>query len=103
MQEIYPKNTRDILEVFCLYEAKGEYFDITNPSAIIKETFTIGNIENKEGYLIKESCIGCMKCLEVCPQQCIVLKEKAEIQQNHCLNCGRCVSICPVQAIERVR
>ncbi len=103
MQEIYPKNTRDILEVFCLYEAKGEYFDITNPSSIIKETFTIGNIENKEGYLIKESCIGCAKCLEVCPQQCIVLKEKAEIQQNHCLNCGRCVSICPVQAIERVR
>ena len=27
MQKIYPENTRDILEVFCLYEATGEYFD----------------------------------------------------------------------------
>ena len=42
MQKIYPENTRDILEVFCLYEATGEYFDITAPSSIIKETFTIG-------------------------------------------------------------
>ena len=29
MQSIYPGDTRSALEVFCLYEADGEYFDIS--------------------------------------------------------------------------
>ena len=32
MQQIYPGDTRDALEVFCLHEAQGEYFDISDPS-----------------------------------------------------------------------
>ena len=31
MQSIYPGDTRSALEVFCLYEADGEYFDISDP------------------------------------------------------------------------
>ena len=30
MQSIYPGDTRSALEVFCLYEADGEYFDISD-------------------------------------------------------------------------
>ena len=43
MQEIYPKKYKEIfLEVFLFYmKLKGEYFDITNPSSIIKETFRL--------------------------------------------------------------
>ena len=91
MQKIYPENTRDILEVFCLYEATGEYFDITDPSSIIKET----------GYFINDTCIGCLKCLDACPQKCIHVDQKVKIDQRHCLSCGRCLEICPVRAIER--
>lgn len=101
MQKIYPENTRDILEVFCLYEATGEYFDITDPSSIIKETFTIGSIEKETGYFINDTCIGCLKCLDVCPQKCIHVDQKVKIDQRHCLSCGRCLEICPVRAIER--
>ena len=32
MQSIYPGDTRSALEVFCLYEADGEYFDISDPA-----------------------------------------------------------------------
>ena len=32
MQSIYPGDTRSALEVFCLYEADGEYFDISDPN-----------------------------------------------------------------------
>lgn len=32
MKAIYPGETRSALEVFCLYEAEGEYFDISDPS-----------------------------------------------------------------------
>lgn len=72
MQKIYPEDTRDVLQVFCLYEAKGEYFDISNPSNIFRETFFIGKNDNcKIGYFIGENCIGCNKCYYVCPQKCI--------------------------------
>lgn len=101
MQKIYPENTRDILEVFCLYEATGEYFDITDPSNIIKETFAIGSIEKETGYFINDTCTGCLKCLDLCPQKCIHVDQKVKIDQRHCLSCGRCLEICPVRAIER--
>ena len=38
MQKIYPGDTRAALEVFCVYEAEGEYFDISDPSHIVRDT-----------------------------------------------------------------
>ena len=45
MKEIYPGDTREALEVFQLYEAQGEYFDISNPSNIVRDTIIIGSGE----------------------------------------------------------
>ena len=42
MQSIYPGDTRSALEVFCLYEADGEYFDISDPAHIVRDGFSIG-------------------------------------------------------------
>ena len=72
MKEIYPGDTREALDVFCLYEAQGEYFDISVPSDIIRKSIVIGNA-----------------------QKLVV------IEQNHCLHCGRCAQICPKQTIEK--
>lgn len=41
MQSIYPGDTRDALEVFCLYEAEGEYFDISDPSHVTQDSIGI--------------------------------------------------------------
>ena len=41
MKKIYPGDTKDAIEVFQLYEAQGEYFDICNPSNIVRDTITI--------------------------------------------------------------
>lgn len=103
MQKIYPKDTREALEVFCLYEAEGEYFDISNPEAIVRETIQIGNaVGVEQGYYVGEACIGCGRCASVCPQTCINIQcIPAVIDQKHCLHCGRCAEICPVKAIER--
>ena len=38
MKEIYPGDTREVLDVFCLFEAQGEYFDISVPSNIIRKS-----------------------------------------------------------------
>lgn len=103
MKSIYPNDTREALEVFCIYEASGEYFDIQNPSKIIRESINIGDIESKEsGYYISNTCNKCGKCLDVCPQQCIDLtNDQASIDQKHCLHCGRCLEICSNKSIIR--
>lgn len=103
MQSIYPGDTRSALEVFCLYEADGEYFDISDPAYILRDSIVIGHAEHTfSGFIIGSGCIGCGTCLTVCPQKCIdITKKPVVIDQHHCLHCGRCVETCPKQAIEK--
>ncbi len=50
--------------------------------------------------VIQEKCIGCSKCIPVCPYQAITLFNKiAVIDLNACTLCGACVPECPVDAI----
>ena len=37
MKQIYPGETRKALEVFVLYEAQGEFFDISDPAHIVRD------------------------------------------------------------------
>ena len=101
MKEIYPGDTRDALEVFRLYEAQGEYFDINNPSCVVRDAITIGSAgEMQSGYYVGKECIGCKLCHAVCPQKCIDISVKpVVIDQNHCLHCGRCAETCPIQCV----
>lgn len=101
MQSIYPADTRKALEVFCLYEAEGEYFDISDPAHIVRDSITIGGQKKTvSGYFVGAGCIGCKLCYSVCPQKCIdISKKPVVIDQHHCLHCGQCAEICPKQAI----
>ncbi|MCD7892935.1 MAG: 4Fe-4S binding protein [Erysipelotrichaceae bacterium] len=103
MKEIYPNDTRKALQVFRLYEASGEYFDISDPSHVTRDSITIGDTTQKiHGYFVGKDCIGCKLCYSVCPQKCIDISRKpVVIDQNHCSHCGRCVEICPKQTIEK--
>lgn len=104
MKEIYPGNTRDAIVVFRLYKAQGEYFDITNPSHIVRETIMVGDTKVVHcGYVVEPNCIGCKICYSVCPQKCIDISTKPVIiLQNHCLHCGRCLEACPQRAIRKL-
>lgn len=103
MKEIYPGDTREAIEVFQLYEAQGEYFDISNPAKIVRDTIVIGQEKAVQtGYFVGEECIGCKLCYSVCPQKCIDISSvPVVINQNHCLHCGRCAEICPKQCIQK--
>lgn len=103
MKKIYPGDTREALEVFVLYEACGEYFDISNPSKIVRDDIIIGKTEKIEnGYIVGDGCIGCKLCYSVCPQKCIDISVKpVKINQKHCLHCGSCFEICPKRCILR--
>ena len=103
MQSIYPGDTRSALDVFCLSDAEGEYFDISDPSHLARDSIVIGkSAVITPGYYVGNGCIGCKLCYSVCPQKCIdITKKPVVIDQHHCLHCGRCTEICPKQAIEK--
>jgi NAD-dependent dihydropyrimidine dehydrogenase PreA subunit len=59
--------------------------------------------------VIDELCIGCGKCVEVCPMEALSLISKNDINKNkkiailtgeNCIGCGVCVNACNPDAIE---
>ena len=51
--------------------------------------------------LRESDCIGCGRCLEVCPHQVFELAgDKARvIDRDACMECGACVLNCPAKAL----
>lgn len=104
MMQIYPTEiSRDALEVFQIYEAAGELFDLSQ-KPIFRQSFSYGNVQTrKTGYqILADKCIGCGRCEEVCPQNCISGDCPEVIDQSHCLHCGNCFRECPIQAVVRL-
>lgn len=103
MYKIYPtEESRKALTVFCIYKGQGEFFDLSR-QPVFREQFSFGDdLIDKRGFYILDKCTNCNKCLQVCPQNCIVLENsQLTIQQEHCLHCGNCYEVCPARAIEK--
>ena len=49
----------------------------------------------------EEKCTACGTCVDTCPIQAIILKEKAVIDKENCIDCGTCVDECPEGAISQ--
>lgn len=98
MNDVYPGDSRYVLEAFCIADGEVEFFDL-GQTPIVRESFHLGRSACLEkGFEITDKCIHCGKCERICPQQCI---ENFTINQNHCLHCGLCVEECPVGAITK--
>ncbi|OGR41700.1 MAG: electron transfer flavoprotein subunit alpha [Elusimicrobia bacterium GWA2_61_42] len=52
---------------------------------------------------VSKKCIGCNKCVPVCPFAAINMIDKKAVMNEACTLCGVCVQICPVQAITITR
>lgn len=105
MAKIYPtEKSRQALEVFHIYKAEGEYFDLSRLPPC-RQSFAFGGEEvHQTGYRINtDKCIGCQGCRSVCPQGCVSTAIPRKIDQDHCIHCGNCFHICPVKAVERLR
>jgi NADH:ubiquinone oxidoreductase subunit F (NADH-binding)/NAD-dependent dihydropyrimidine dehydrogenase PreA subunit len=52
-------------------------------------------------YEVNERCVGCTRCLQHCPVDCITgaIRERHYIDSEKCIRCGECFNNCPVDAI----
>ncbi len=59
--------------------------------------------------LDKSQCCGCEACRNICPRQCILMKEDKEgflypeVNLADCIECGLCEKVCPVLYPEKER
>ena len=53
---------------------------------------------------LQKNCIACRLCLLICPEHCIIGKEKNTFMSNYeyCKGCGLCAIVCPKQDIEMI-
>lgn len=99
MNVVYPNDSRYILEAFVIDNGLIEIFDL-GIQPIERQYFSLGNIAVEEkGFLISNNCIGCGKCKNICPQQCIESGKHYYIKQQNCLHCGLCAENCPTNSI----
>jgi len=52
---------------------------------------------------VSNKCIGCTKCVPVCPFAAINMVDRKATMNEACTLCGACVQVCPVQAITITR
>ncbi|BBH26489.1 hypothetical protein SG0102_14230 [Intestinibaculum porci] len=100
MKDVYPGDSRYILEPFVMDEGTLEFFDL-GVSPIHRESFALKMPVKEKGFLISDACIGCGTCQRNCPQQAIIKGTPYVIKQEQCLHCGLCFEKCPVKAIFR--
>jgi coenzyme F420-reducing hydrogenase delta subunit len=96
-------------EDFCRFK-KGSKIGI-NRFELLKDTvkflgYNPNNLIIKKNSLKavydSEKCVGCGKCVFICPYDAIVWKDVStpEIKTEECMGCGACALVCPHQAIE---
>lgn len=68
------------------------------------KTYSIGKSFYKwvsdKPFFATDDCIGCGKCVQVCPLQNIALEEGKPRWNGHCTNCDACYHYCPKHAIQ---
>ena len=57
----------------------------------------------KEIWVLHSKCIGCLSCVEACPQSALSMLETGiEVDRSKCVGCYTCADICPAKAIEKI-
>jgi len=91
---------------FVIHKAKIEVFDFdfeckNRDHKILRTRTSFGGMKyNEAGPHIKDSCVACGLCKDVCTFKAIEEGRPFKVVSSKCDDCGSCIEICPVHAIE---
>ena len=57
-------------------------------------------IVKSKAFYVKETCVGCSKCVQLCPLNNIQMVNNKPVWGNKCTHCMACMNYCPTKAIE---
>lgn len=58
-------------------------------------------LEKTEKFVFGKECIGCGKCVDICPMQAITMEQKKPSRnEKKCAFCLGCVNVCPTHALQ---
>ena len=86
---------------------KGEYPQeglgfLSRMAGFLSQRLWFGHRTGKYSDKLKvdsNKCVGCSKCVKICPTENIFLKDRIAMGKDRCTMCYRCVNACPKQAI----
>lgn len=53
-----------------------------------------------DAFTVSDACVGCGKCVQLCPLNNIYLDNDKPVWGSHCTHCMACICYCPKEAIE---
>lgn len=101
MKDIYPGDTRRALEAFEIYQASGEYFDLTQ-TPVLREPIAIGAGESATGRCYRAS----QRAARLAGAVCLFARSAASSRAVHTASrrstvciAGACAAVCPAGAV----
>ena len=104
MREIYPEGKRGTLRVFVIYEATGEYFDISDPSHVVRDDVVIGGAGGDAGTGAAGGTVGGAKTYHVTDRYRVrCLSRRLPSVLHRCVGRTRRGRPAPLPALRRLR
>lgn len=57
------------------------------------------NLHVKRPFFLKKRCIGCMRCVKICPPKALTQNKPPRVDYSLCIRCYCCHEVCPAGAI----
>ncbi len=92
-----------VIEDYGLIANRRSLEVLNNPKTAFGRVLTksLRSVLAPKPVVLKESCVRCGKCAEVCPAGAVAVGEKpAKIDRSKCIRCFCCQEFCPKGAIE---
>ena len=83
--EKFPQPRRNVYDRFMS--------DIVNP--VFYKLFV-----KADAFTATDKCVGCGKCVKLCPLNNIELKDQRPVWGRNCTHCMACICLCPTEAVE---
>ena len=69
-----------------------------SPPVILKPYYKL--MIHAKAFCATEDCVGCGKCVQLCPLGNISLQDKQPVWGERCTHCMACINLCPKEAVE---